>query len=223
MIDVDDLELLALKVAPELASTPLYLIPAPPDHPTTRCASAFALQTDMPSMREHLIEREEWRGPGNVICYCDLTLPGLEGLTLHEIGHLLPARAPREDIPPTAEALAHEKELLAALCETPPPEVDLFPPWFQHDGDFIRRTLHLWHRSRLLGYDIHAAELCIAGHRYGLSNVGEYVTALGNEPARMFDASFAEIMATPAPPEFTLLFELDKVRHRKHKEQQCPK
>ncbi len=223
MIDVTDLESLAVRCAPELGSTPLYLVHAPADHPSTRCASAFALQTDMPSMREHLIEMGLWCGPGNIVCYCDLTMPGLEGLTIHELGHLLPARAPREDIPPTAEALAHEKELLAALRDTPAPEVDYLPPWWQHEGSYIRRTLHLWHRARSHGHDIHAAELCIAGRHYGLSTVAHYIRALGDEPARMAHCSFAEIEATLPPPEFTLLFELDKVRHSKHKENQCHK
>jgi hypothetical protein len=124
---------------------------------------------------------------------------------LHETAHAV--LLPREEQP---AAEADEVADLAALtewCRDPDracyeqlPAV--YPGWFpSHGREFTRAALHCWWRAALAGVFTPLDGLC-AGAVYSMSAAYAYWNALGAEPVRMKDATFAEILATPEPDEF---------------------
>jgi hypothetical protein len=122
-----------------------------------------------------------WQGhSGNVIAF--VFRPWTE-LLLHELAHLLPVG--QFDM------------------------TDAGDPWDRHGPQFIRRVLHLHHRVTTRGQVANLFECAAAGRAYGLSSIRHYAQALGDEPARMAGASFAEIEAAPLPPRFAELFASD--------------
>lgn len=127
---------------------------------------------------------------------------------VHELGHCLPFESlpdpVAQDIEPDQTTLDRSAARYRRFVDAPPrPE-----PWAGHGHEFIRRALHLWWRADQAGCKIPLSILG-CGRAYGLSHAREYLRALGNEPARMHDATFAEIEATPPPAEFVELFESD--------------
>ncbi len=126
---------------------------------------------------------------------------------LHELAHILqrPALyADREGVDPNR--LLFEALVVADASGRDGPADR--PAYFGHEAPFIRAALHLRHRAEVAGYSIAPALLC-AGYRYGLSHANRYVAALGNEPKRMADARFRDILATDPPPAFSQLWNDD--------------
>lgn len=82
-------------------------------------------------------------------------------------------------------------------------------PWLNHGADFIRTMAHIHHRAEQHGFIATDDQLLFAGDNYELSDPNEYIARLGDEPARMASATFAEIAATEPPKKFTELFAAD--------------
>lgn len=208
---------LALTVANELSEAPPYIVMAPANYPRLPGCDAFAQVTPSPAIRQHLIGSDQWRGPAPAIVFHATTndTQSLMGIVLHEVAHLLPFVPPSEveATPTTVEAELCLMQRLVKLA----PDDSLLPPWgFWHAADFNRRVLHLQARAALKGYEIPLPALCFAGQRYAQSGAWKYRNALGDEPARMLNHTFAEIEAQLAPDEFTKLFDGDAAYWRKH-------
>lgn len=119
---------------------------------------------------------------------------------LHELAHILDRPALFKDRTGVDPAKIKFESLVVGRVSKQPPRKDL-PPYFGHGIQFIRACLHLRHRAGLEGIHIAANNLC-AGWQYGLSHANIYDLALGNEPARMIDATFREILTSPPPAPF---------------------
>ena len=215
MSEIDRLQAchdLALKVAPELSAAPLYFLPSLPSH-YSRVAGAclaFATRRRDVQIRARLVADGRWQGPGPTICFADQTLSLSEMLavTVHEISHLLPASEPQADSEPTGFDFAKNEFVLAVASADSKRKT--LPPWHDHGADFIRRVLHTGYRGSVRGgHTFEIADVNFGGACYGLSSGVDYLVALGDEPARMVDATFQEVAATDTPAEFLQLFEHD--------------
>lgn len=208
---------LATLIAPEWHG---YTLMQPPELPCPRDTSAYCILGRNIRMRDYLLARGKWRGwlPSLVVVEETDDLETFLGLLLHELAHALPF-VELEDIEPTAADRAMQD--LVALCwqTFDPYEAFAIEPWLGHEWQFIRRCLHLIHRAGLVGAEIPLPAVFDAG-RYGLSGLWRYRNALGDEPQRMTEATFAEIEATPSPEEFTQLFAADVAAWNKYKEKQ---
>jgi hypothetical protein len=168
------------------------------------------------TLRQLLIDRGEWQGPGNIIGL----VPGQEledsrGVLLHEVSHALPLRQPPREYDPTPQQMAvHLK--LTALVDSIADQQRQLKPWDQHEADFIRRCVHLRYRAQRLGVELPYPAIRFAGYGYSLSSAIEYARSLGDEPHRMAGCSFREIEATPAPEAFTKLFDNDVASWQRH-------
>ncbi len=206
-------------VAPELVGdVPLYTLVQPPEFPKLERTAAVATRHADAGLAASLAAAGEWRGPGNTIMFCDHDFIDL-GLALHEAAHLLPLmpapKPPRVSdeglIAPNAHWHAYA-DLLRGEAETD--LAAIMPRWIvgDHGLQFVRRCLHLAHRAWHAGFDVPIWQMSFAGDQYDLSVDGEYRKAIGDEPVRLRDASFAEIEAEPMPAEFLDLFSADVQR-----------
>lgn len=134
------------------------------------------------------------------------------GITLHELAHVLQRPALFRDRQNEVPA----KLMYEALCvghivatePAPDSPAATTKPYFGHEADFIRVALHLRHRAEQAGVLVPLYCYC-AGTLYGLSHPNRYREALGDEPARLADASFREIIATSFPEAFSRLWAAD--------------
>jgi hypothetical protein len=205
-----DLRKFALLIAPELGQAPLYILDLPESYPRPAGCDAFATHVLDFSLRDELLRRGEWTGPGAAIVFCRPAPSAADALalTVHEVGHLVPHVAPPVDREPSLDELVAERQLLTRLAEpdTGPP---ILAPWgLVHGLDFIRAALHLADRGWRRGYTFPGHSLA-AGEPYGLSPLAAYAIALADEPYRLAGATFAEIEAIEPPAAFSALWAKD--------------
>lgn len=203
---------LAQVVAPELAAGPLYVTNLPANYPdvgdtmafTTRGAFDFAL-------RRHLIDKGRWRGPGTVIAFCQpMSRDEALGLVLHEVSHAVPFVDPPLDFDPSPAIELAQRQLVEGLLVQPVGASPAMPLWYaEHGLQFVRRCLHVHHRAWQAGFEVGLPMIGFAGEGYDLSLAWRYLRAIGDEPERMAATSFRVIDATPAPTEFSDLFQSD--------------
>jgi hypothetical protein len=134
------------------------------------------------------------------------------GIVLHELGHILdrPALYDVNDCDNPAR-LQFDAMVLTHVSHLPG-RSDL-PLYFGHGPSFIRAVIHLAYRATLAGFEIKPAGI-FASHRLGLSLIGEYEDALGDEPHRHLDSEFRALLATEPPYEFTQQWAADMHRYQ---------
>lgn len=188
---------LILAIAPELAAAPLYVVPLPP----SESLRGFCSRRVEAAYRDQLAASGEWQGPGTLIAISGgLDLESTIGVALHEAAHALPFAPPAvQDYTPTDVARAHR--LLSAVASLPdePPQPC---PW--HGSAFIRTCCHLQHRAAASGVELPFPAIFEAW-RYQTSPLVQFARALGDEPENMIGETFATILATEPPSEFTNL------------------
>ncbi|MCE9555916.1 MAG: hypothetical protein K8T91_21415 [Planctomycetes bacterium] len=193
---------LGMRLAPELTAAPLYVLhartlPTLPRPVDTLAYVAWCLQP----LRQQLEQDGHWRGPGPAIVFVADGQPREQHLAtlIHEVAHVLP-HTPIADVAPTQENCAAEMAAIEVWARSEPAHDR--PRWApHHDIQWHRRLFHLWWRLCLL--DRIALPLGgLTGHQYDLSSAAFYWQALGSEPLRMAEATFAEIEATPLPAGF---------------------
>jgi hypothetical protein len=208
---------LAEMVAPaELAEAPLYLLDMAD---TARRAAGIcyaytstASHTDS-ALRDVLVERGEWRGPGRIVVFdmegikqdCDNLRRAVLQVLLHELAHCLPVPVQTKDREPStisrlADILAHKQFVAAPVQPTIAGD---------HGGPFVRRCVHVWHRALWAGFHANIWSIC-AGGRYGLAHAYDYIEALADEPLRLRGETFASIEEIEPPAAFSRLWDSDK-------------
>lgn len=225
---IDEARRLLPLVAPELPEP--YIFEHPAHLPTPVDCGAYAPKTTDPLLRDHLIARGEWTGPRPMIVMVESSRVNDDvlGTILHEAAHHLPFVPLPADEEPTDATRAEWLELTTAWASHKR-ESKVTPAWmFGHGKEFVRTCLHLhfraiwhWHAARVERWQSLTIEhLRFAGGGYHLSDPHEYKRALGKEAGVMLDATFAEILSTPAPPAFLELFEADYRRWQEWTKQQ---
>jgi hypothetical protein len=130
---------------------------------------------------------------------------------IHEWAHILQYGTERGKAP--SPQMIEEVRLL--FCSASEGTAEAEPPTLLdhvHGPEWIRIALHAtWradqHRGRAIGFEDVTNTL-----DRGLSSARQYLRALDNEPARMADRSFAEIVSTEPPAAFTDLWNKDAAR-----------
>lgn len=199
---------LAFAVAPELRRSPLYILDRRQDMPTPNVV-AYAQSTYCPLLRDSLAKCNRWIGPGPAIIFVkdDMPMEQLQVVLLHELSHLLPHSPQTETDPTDAERETAVRDFSEWCVKGESfPDSPLWHPG--HGQEFVRIALHLWWRAALNDVVVPFQDLC-CGRRYSLSPAFCYWRAIGNEPLRMRDKSFAEILATEPPAEFTEWWQAD--------------
>lgn len=202
---------LALKLAPELGSSPLYIVgtdeigPLPPNN-----CLGFASQYWNEQFAAKL--GDKWRGSGPLIALDFAAIEqeagaNVENVLLHEVAHLVPFTSLGDfSTSITPKLIARQSERLAqGLAARPIPGA----PDDYHDWKFIRRSLHLYFRASALGVRIPLLNLF---RRWWQVWEIHYLLELLPETIAMREATFAEIEATPPPPEFLALWQ-DNLEH----------
>lgn len=210
----------ATDIAPEI-DQPLYLVDTADvaDLPVAKLAVNGCVVVERyfdVRLRERLGAR--YAGPGPVIFINTTNIAkdirpelfdcAVRTFFVHELTHYLPFRRVEEidDTPRVRQLQAERMEMSCdpVLCSA----VEVYP-WSQHDADFTRFALHLFHRADRLGFDMSLKELCGGYLMYALSGPSVYQAELGDEPERMLGAKFDEIAAAEPPAGFTELFARD--------------
>lgn len=201
----------------DLGDTPLYIVTQsslPPE-----CGSGdqcYGFTT--PSLDLYLADHiPNYRGRGPCMVINDVALTSdlhpadlryvVPALVVHELAHILERPTLYEDRTGVDPERIQFEALVVADAGTRPPRVDL-PAYFGHGESFIRTALHLCHRAETAGVSIRPGAIC-NGFRHGLSHASDYQEALGDEPERMANMLFREILASLPPPEFTHLWTTD--------------
>lgn len=213
--------------ASDLGDTPFYIVPL------SRVAGVLGGPAECfgftsPSLDLYLRKDigDSWRGRGacmaiNDLRYtADLDAKDVEldffAIVLHELAHVLERSLlfeERKDVEPAR--LLFESIVVAYYVQEPPPDVASKMLMHQHDDRFIRAALHLHHRADAVGMEA-APWLVCPTRDHGLSHWRAYHEALGDEPSRMFEASLREILATPPPEAFSVLWAADQARLSHH-------
>jgi hypothetical protein len=208
---------LAPMLAPELARAPLYFLRhSEALGPLDSSTRAFATSYVNARTRDMLIESNQWQGQGGVIVFAGDDEWNSEDeiyqTFVHESAHLLPFAPPPLDRESSPREQANENRIieLEAKLGFSAHHVVGQPPWYPaHGFDFTRCTLHLWWRLAFAGRVVGQHLLC-GGFLYGLSPGSAYFLALGDEPIRMRDRTFTEILATEPPDAFSQLWNEDR-------------
>jgi hypothetical protein len=210
---------------PDLAGTPLYLLPQSrlaADFGTADVCDGFTNPSLDLYLRDYIGPAWHGRGPCIVVndlafkddLYADAFEYVVQSVVLHELAHVLMRPALFEDRPDLSpERLLFETLLVADALKRDPPADR--PAYDGHESPFIRVALHLRHRAEAASVSIATALLC-AGWRYYLSPAHRYLEALGDEPARMAGALFRDILAARPPPAFVQLWDEDVVAYQEH-------
>lgn len=128
---------------------------------------------------------------------------------VHELGHVLVHAPPYFADVRNAVSLPMLLQLFEKAFPTPAVGFRYGPmPWFGHESDWLRLTLHSRHRAEALGVKFSAANL-IEAYRFNLSHADAYRFALADEPERLSRATFEEIKRTAPPADFVRLWKKD--------------
>ena len=194
---LDELRDLALAIAPELPR--LYVLKQQPDWPRPDATIAYVVRGGCDVIESYLMATGRWQGHAPIIVFVETNLSRgqLLAVLFHELAHGLPYHAETYTTPNQTVAEFQE------WCQSPPPRRDLQPGWSygDHGREFTRLALHLWWRAAIHGEIAEFEPLC-AGMVYDLSPCFMYWKALGNEPIRMKDLTFAEIVSSKPPQLF---------------------
>jgi len=227
---IDRLEKLLRMIVPDLSGLPLYIIDAADmvSRELLVGAPRGFWASDL-AVKSHLLARDRWagRGPAMVL---DLDLiaadvqefaPGdlrrliqaVLGIGLHEMAHGL--QLPFDLHEPNDYAECEQQQHVAELLSTAAAELwARFPPdlpkCVAHELPFIRAALHLHYRAEQADAKI-LPECVVDATQYELSSTDNYRRALGDEPQRMADETFAIIRDTTPPRAFAKLW-CDDVR-----------
>lgn len=207
---LEDMRALAVALAPELGQSVLYVVSHPSVLPMPPNTRAYVVRGPCAPLEKHLRDVGQWAGPGPTIVFCAVkSRDELLVALLHETAHLLPHQPSAEAAALTPPSIADDTITFAAWAASPSPPADT-PRWSygDHGRDFVRIALHLWWRAVCSGEMAEVNHLC-AGSLYDLSAAHWYLRALGREPYAMREATFAEILATPAPKRFDDLWHDD--------------
>jgi hypothetical protein len=210
-------EALCRRIAPlDLGDAPLYIVPQS-RVPANLGGKSVCDGFTAPSLDLYLkdVIGPGWRGRGGCIVVNDTDFGGMDAadietavsaIALHELAHILerPAlyrdRRGEDPLRVQLEALI-VGQMIAEDTATA-------KPFDGHGAGFIRAALHLRHRADVAGMLIPLFYYC-AGNHYGLSHPSRYREALGDEPARLAEASFKQILASPYPTAFWRLWTVD--------------
>ena len=208
---IADAERLCRAAAPEITA-PVYLMMHPDTLPRPKDCRAYAsidAVVDIP-LRDALVQQGRWRGPGLCIVFMEFSrvFDDMLGILLHELAHGLPARKFFDAIDtPVIRALHYARAVEWAN--------DTSPDTDTHGIDFVRACLHLHFRAVWHGHrTIPPNRLCFAGANYEMSSDYHYRQAIGDEPSRMLDATFSEILAAEPPAAFSDLWRADLERRK---------
>lgn len=213
-------------VASDLADTPLYIVPL------SRVGGVLGGPAECfgftsPSLDLYLRNDigDSWRGRGACMAINDLRYTAdldpkyvdldFFGIVLHELAHIVERPLlfhERQDVEPAR--LLFESIVMAYYVQEPPPAVASELPLHHHDHRFIRAALHLRHRADAVGMEA-APWLVCPTRDHGLSHWRAYNDALGDEPCLMFETSIRDVLAMPAPEEFSRLW-ADDLAHLSH-------
>ena len=127
----------------------------------------------------------------------------LNSLVAHEMGHLNGTR-------PLEKGDAITRAVAAEVCLPWREWQEHRGPlrWAGHDSKFIRRLIHIIHRLENRGFRIEPT-WAFNDEEYALSALAAYSEALGDEPARHDWRPLLDVLAKPAPAEFTKLWGRD--------------
>jgi hypothetical protein len=212
---------------PDLADVPLYIVSQSrlPAHlgGQSTCGGFTMLDLDL-YVRDY-IECNCGRGACMVVndaslreCWGNAYEHALVGVVLHELAHMLVR--PRLFFDRTGEDPARiefEANMMneIVLMDDPPD----MAPYEGHGDRFIRAVLHLQHRAEAAGVPIGAGAI-FNGSWYGLSHASRYQEALGDEPCRMADRLFKDILAAKPPAAFDSLWRDDILAWLRHQQNQ---
>lgn len=205
----------------DLGVTPLYLLAQSqlPIGLGTQHHYAFTHPRADVMYRDHI---DPWLGRGPCAVVNDIGIAedypsedleyAIIGIVLHELAHILdrPALYDERDCD-DPDRLQFDAMVLTDVSQRAA-RSDL-PLYFGHGPTFIRIVIHLAHRATLAGFEIKPAGL-FASHRHGLSPIGTYEDALGDEPHRHLDASVRAFVAIAPPIEFTQQWAADMHRYQ---------
>ncbi len=222
-------ERLCRAVAPDVAQGPLYIVlrsDLPPEYRSGDGPEGRTVRHLDLIMRPVLERLGRWsgRGPAMIIDPQRIAAgsmhrprpsrrrvfrPSAMGVVLHELAHILNL-GPDDSNPPAGLILAGRRLLAIELSGlgVPTNGPGAAVPWRWHEWGFIRTVLHLRYRAELLGVKLSPTDVFIASD-YELSSTWRYLSALGDEPARLTDHDFARISAISPPSVFVEQWEAD--------------
>jgi hypothetical protein len=173
---------------------------------------------------------DKWVGPRPTIVLdveqiagqaaCPQAVDGcLKNVCLHEWGHLLPAKprlAAVFDQRPSVEGQQLELQRMADGLKLPSPAPG--SPDDCHGPEFCRLCIHAYVRARLAGFDVPLRGL------FGPWWLCEsyYLELLLPEAVYLRDSKFSQIVATPAPAEFSKAWQTDLEHHRQLQRKEPP-
>ena len=211
---------LVRQAAPELAAVPIYLVP----QSITPFAGSLMLAFTHPRLdvwvRSAIGER--WEGRGVCVVVNDALLAEepdclrsdvLAAHAVHEAAHAIAddgwALTRGDDTEPDAESVRRIIPLAAERMSSPQ-NAKVGPPgeFDVHGVGWLRTVLTM--RQRLEDAGVYLAASRVVGHRPELSRPEGYAFLLRDETNRTAGLTFAEILATPAPPKFVELWEQDR-------------
>lgn len=226
----------------DLMNLPIYIvwkIELPGTGYGTRCFGIFNRDLDLVA-RESIGDRWRGRGPAfmldedaiatvvsDVFVEPRLSMPHLNfdrrerslfgeictRVATHELAHVLEHRVTRnrKTRPVAREIASREVEQLQESTRVDRAAGGI--PFKAHGWKFLRNLLHLAARSACVppGRAMPLDSLFDAPH-YQLSPIEEYAAAIGDEPERMREYSFAAIRATHPPAAFVDLWRRDFLR-----------
>jgi hypothetical protein len=232
-----DLERVCVALAPDLAKAPLYLVGSselPRDFRGSARATVGGCTSKILDLALCDFLGPRWAGRGAAVVVNDTALRreirtcarhwgqdardvfrcAMLGIVLHEMSHVIDRdhlAFPAGDIDPLEVALMR-RVVGDVLVEESGQEREFgIPPFRDHEWGFVRVLLHLLHRAYEAGERV-AWHFMSGGRTYGIAPFHRYEAALGDEPQRMADATFAEIRATPPPASFRDLWNADASR-----------
>jgi hypothetical protein len=240
----DSLETICREVAPrDLAGKNLYIVWRSEllDTPADIRVSLGCTTRNLDLIAKPAIG-EKWRGRGPALYLNDQSLWGMacgrvdaswpnpaasarlifahsicEAITIHELGHVAEDGFERKEVQEPERYAEKLLPLFRNHLETIEP-TRLERTERDHGAEWIRCTLHMSHRATSISsfslLQLELSALTLSTEFYGLSPTGKYFDAIGDEPARMIDASFAEILATEPPAAFTELFTSDRLARK---------
>lgn len=169
----------------------------------------------------------QWQGRGPAMVVCDdrirATVDAAEAAdvarflfvrqfittAIHEAAHVLERAFPYGPVMPETDVPQMSVRMIEALSGPAYSGPKSPVPYNMHEWPFIRVCSHLAYRAQQMEVGWLDSPALAAGETYSLSPFSAYVAALGDEPERMRDASFADIRATAPPPEFQELWQRD--------------